>query len=602
MSATIDRLNRMSTINQTALFSAFPLLASKKELCQYLGVTPAKLNFLLYKLAPADRYKTKTIKKRNGTDRELRVPVPLLKKIQKIIAAELAKEYRPRQHVYGYVKGKSIAQKARIHVAQKWVARVDLKDFFPSINFGRVHGLFKSHPFQFNDEVATLLTQLVMDGNELPQGAPTSPIISNFICRSLDFALKQMAKEHRCLYTRYADDLVFSTNLRRLSPQICSPIAPEDASIQANVGDGLRGLIERQGFIVNDVKTRIFDRSGRQQVTGITVNEKINVSREYIRGLRMVLHVWDKFGEASASAWFFDKHYKRNRPDWKRTPPDFREVIRGRLTFVRFIKGADDTAYLALAKKLSKLDDGFHLGLDEEIQLRLPRLTVYTEGVTDTIHLRHALRQFKSRGMYVELNIEWGDHADRPNGESALWTALQSDAKRGEFRHQTQIYVFDRDSSYVKKAEDEYGKLKHHGNNVYSFVLPIPEHRLERKHICIEHLYEDAFLWQMDAQGRRLFPREEFDDDGYHVDGNVIYRHPKAATLIVDADVLGIAASLHRKPVVMSKKQFADAVDQGLKPFDSPSLKGFEGVFDMLRELTSALVGEVESDAIDLVL
>jgi RNA-directed DNA polymerase len=587
----------MGTNSQEALFSSFPFLASKDELCQHLGVTPGKLNFLLYKLRSADRYKTKIIKKRNGDDRQLRVPVPLLKKIQKIIALDMAKEYRPRKHVYGYVKGKSIAQKARIHVAQRWVARIDLKDFFPSVNFGRVFGLFKGHPFGFTDELATLLTQLVMDGNELPQGAPTSPIISNFLCRSLDFELQQMAKVHRCFYTRYADDLIFSTNLKRLSPQICSPAAPDGVSIQANVGDGLRAVIERQGFKVNDAKTRIFDRSGRQQVTGITVNEKVNVSREYIRGLRAVLHVWQKFDEPLASSWFFDKHYKRNRPDWKSTPPDFREVIRGRLAFVRFIKGADDTTYLALAKKLAKLDDGFCLGTDEQAQVSSPRLMLYTEGITDTIHLRHALQRLKANGLYTDLNIDWADHSDRPRGEGKLWQTCLSDAKRDEFRHQTQVYVFDRDSDFAKKAEDKYGKLKHHGNNVYSLVLPIPHHRQGREQICIEHLYADAFLWQRDVQGRRLFARDEFEQDGNHVgDEAVLYRYPKSGTLIVDSDVVGYG-SLRGKPVVMSKKQFADAVDQRVKPFDSPSLEGFQGVFDMLRDLTKKLTGEVGADA-----
>ncbi|MGF6859126.1 reverse transcriptase domain-containing protein [Paraburkholderia sp. CI3] len=601
MQAAIDRLNLMGTNTQVALFCGFAQLTSKAQLCQFLGIKTAKLNFLLYKLKPAHRYKTETIKKRNGDDRLLRILVPLLKQIQRIIASELAKEYRPRQHVYGYVKGKNIAQKARIHVAQKWVARVDLKDFFPSVNFGRVLGIFRGHPFHFNDELATVLTQIVMDGNELPQGAPTSPIISNLICRSLDFELKRMAKEHRCFYTRYADDLVFSTSLKRLSPQICSPAAPDGVSIQANVGDGLRTLIARQGFTINDAKTRIFDRSSRQQVTGITVNEKVNVSREYVRGLRAVLHAWFKFGEESAASWFFANHYKRNRPDWKSTPADFREVIRGRLGFIRFVKGADDTTYLALAKKLAKLDDGFQLGVEEQIQVSSPRLMLYAEGVTDTIHLRHPLQRFKADGQYADLNIDWSDHSDRPRGEGKLWQNCLNDAKREEFRHQTQVYVFDRDSEFAKKAEDKYGKLKHHGNSTYSLVLPIPEHRQGRAQICIEHLYVDDFLWQQDIQGRRLFAREEFEQDGNHVgDVEVMYRHPKATTLIVDSDVVGYG-SLRSKPVVMSKKQFADAVELGVRPFDAPSLVGFQGVFDMLRDLTKNLAGEVKADASDLV-
>jgi len=250
---------------------------------------------------------------------------------------------------------------------------------------------------------------------------------------------------------------------------------------------------------------------------------------------------------------------------------------------------------------LAKLDNGFQLGAEEHIQVSSPRLMLYTEGVTDAIHLRRALQQFKADGQYTDLNIDWADHSDRPQGEGMLWKNCVSDAKRDEFRHQTQVYVFDRDSEFAKKAEDKYGKLKHHGNNVYSLVLPIPKHRQGRERICIEHLYTDDFLWQKDAQGRRLFAREEFDQDGHNVNNEeVIYRHPKSMTLIVDADVVGYS-SLRNKPVVMSKKQFADAVAQGVKPFDLPSLSGFQSVFDMLRNLTQNLAGEAEVSALGLI-
>ncbi|KAK42462.1 RNA-directed DNA polymerase [Caballeronia jiangsuensis] len=589
----IGRLNRMGTTNQTTLFGSFLEVGSKQDLCAFLGLSESKLNFLLYKLTSAERYKTEVIKKRNGSPRTLRIPIAPLKKIQKVIAGELSKLYRPRQHVYGYVKGKSIIQNAQVHLAQRWVARIDLKDFFPSINFGRTHGVFKGHPFHFNDEVATLLAQIATDQNELPQGAPTSPIISNFICRSLDLELKQMAKEHRCFYTRYADDLIFSTNLKRLSPQICVPAAPEGVSVQAHVGDGLRAIIEKQGFSVNDIKTRIFDRSGRQQVTGITVNEKLNVSREYIRGLRSVLHVWSKHGEPHAAAWFFSNEYHRNRPGWRPDPPDFREVIRGKLGFVRSVKGAEDTTYLTLARKLSLLDDNFKLSQAEQQQAESPRLMVYTEGVTDAMHLRHALHQFKADGLFTDLNIDWADHTDRATGEGKLWQTCLSDAKREEFRHQTQIFLFDRDSDFAKKAESKPGKLKHHGNNVYSFCLPVPAHRVDRTQICIEHLYHDDFLFQKDTQGRRLFAREEFEQDGNHVRHEDVFCRYSKATLIVDSNVSGIG-SLRGKPVVLSKKQFADYVEQAVAPFQSPSLDGFQGVFEVLQQFVH---NQIQGDA-----
>lgn len=590
----------MGTNKQDALFDGFAHVTSKEELCDFLGITTAKLNFLLYKLQPEERYVDRTIKKRNGDDRKLRCPIPALKKVQQVIAAELSKEYRPRSHVYGYVKGGSIVKNARRHVGQRWVARVDLKDFFPSVNFGRVRGVFRGHPFNFSEEVATILAQLVTDGKELPQGAPTSPVLSNFVCRGLDNALKKMAKEHRCYYTRYADDLVFSTNQKRLSPQICSPAITDGASVQANVGDGLRTVIVRQGFTVNDAKTRIFDRSSRQQVTGITVNEKVNVSREYVRGLRMVLHVWRKQKEEAAAAWFFANHYKRNRPEWKRAAPDFRKVIRGRVEYLRQVKGAADTTYLALARKLAELDDGFELAKNEQIQVSSPRLTVYTEGITDTIHLRNALKRFKQDGEFVDLNLDFAGSSDRPGGEGKLWQTCLSDAKREEFKNKLQVYVFDRDTDFVKKAESEYGKIKHLGNNVYSLCLPIPAHRERTKQVCIEHLYHDEFLWQKDAQGRRLFARDEFESDGIHIrDEEVMYRHPKQQALIVDSDVVGFG-TLRGKTVVMSKKQFADAVEQNLPPFDRPSLEGFRPVFEMLRELSHSLADASTPDLVEM--
>ncbi len=167
-------------------------------------------------------YKKKVITKKNGNFRELNIPPLFTKNMQKKIKNVINEYYIPTSAVHGFITSedgdvKNIVSNASVHVRKKIVISLDIEKFFDSINFGRVRGLFLSKPFSLDKNIATRVAQLTTFNNQLPQGAPTSPLISNIICNKMDHQLIKLAKINGYTYTRYADDITFSTN-KKLYP------------------------------------------------------------------------------------------------------------------------------------------------------------------------------------------------------------------------------------------------------------------------------------------------------------------------------------------------------------------------------------------------
>jgi RNA-directed DNA polymerase len=152
-----------------------------------------------------------------------------------------------------------------------------------------------AEPFKLPPQVATLLAQICCHENKLPQGAPTSPIISNMICGRMDSQLKLFASQNGCFYTRYADDITFSTR-QRIFPTELASLEETDETRVVTLPSVLTDLIEKNGFKINKSKTRLLSRADRQDVTGLTVNRFVNVNRRYIRNVRGALHAWRKYG------------------------------------------------------------------------------------------------------------------------------------------------------------------------------------------------------------------------------------------------------------------------------------------------------------------
>ena len=328
----------------------------------------------------------------------IHAPIQPLKDIQRTLAQILTASYHPPAQVHGFARGRSPVSNALRHPGQQWILRVDLQDFFPSIHFGRVRGVFRAFPFEYPADVATLLALICCHRNALPQGAPTSPIVSNYICRRMDRQLSQLAAEERCFFSRYADDITFSTDRRNFPPSL----GYLDGG-QSIAGPALRTAIEENNsFLINPAKTRLMHRSQRQRVTGLVVNEKVNVPRGYLRGLRSLLFIWKHHGPEAAIAAYMRANPSRNAPPGK-GPPSFVSVVRGQVQYVGSIRGWGDPTYRALATSLAELDPDFTLR--EPLSTAPQTVRIFVEGPSDVEHLEAALSHFKAHDNLTDFEF-----------------------------------------------------------------------------------------------------------------------------------------------------------------------------------------------------
>ncbi|MBJ7556952.1 retron Ec67 family RNA-directed DNA polymerase/endonuclease [Marinomonas spartinae] len=298
-------------------------ISSKPEFAKALNISPKFLTHTLYVVRPENQYHTFNIDKKSGGQRTINAPSDELKSLQAALSnllldcvGEINASKYPKSQLaspklknnkidsdysaevlkikisnsairqpslsHGFTKDRSIITNAMMHIGKKNILNIDLENFFDCFNFGRVRGFFlKNKNFQFNPEIATVIAQIACYENKLPQGSPCSPIITNLIAHSLDIQLASLARKYKCTYTRYADDITFSTNLSTFPTEIMA----EEKGIYTS-GKKLKNEIERAGFSINDKKTRIQYKNSRQDVTGLVVNKKPNVKNEYWRTVR----------------------------------------------------------------------------------------------------------------------------------------------------------------------------------------------------------------------------------------------------------------------------------------------------------------------------
>lgn len=206
-------------------------------------------------------------------------------------------------------------------------------------------------PYNLPKKVATFLAHLCCYKGCLPQGAPTSPIISNMICAKMDSQLQRLAAANRCTYTRYADDMSFSTSRKNFPVAI----AVENDLGQVEAGPQLAEIIHSNGFTLHPQKIWLRRQDRRQEVTGVTVNVKPNLTRKFTNNIRAMLHAWEKFGLEAAQVHFEEKYDKKHRSPWNGKPP-FGSVLKGKIEYLGMIKGREAPNYLQYLDRLSRLD------------------------------------------------------------------------------------------------------------------------------------------------------------------------------------------------------------------------------------------------------
>lgn len=287
-------------------------------------------------------YKVFTVPKKTVGHRNITSPVAPLKAIQSALNILLQSIYVADEHATGFVPGRSVKDNALIHVGQTCIFNIDLADFFPSITKQMIRQALKSEladklrGSNVVNYIYSICTVPDGKGKEvLPQGAPTSPVLSNIVFAGLDRDMAKLASRMECRYSRYADDITFSHNkpIRKISPFWQSKI---------------NAIVEQHGFTVNTAKTKTTTPGERQEVTGVVISSKINVSRKYIKQLRVLLHLWRKHGYDQAQAIYtldFCGGVAKN----------LESVINGKINYLEMIKGSRDSTYLTLKKIFTRL-------------------------------------------------------------------------------------------------------------------------------------------------------------------------------------------------------------------------------------------------------
>lgn len=329
------KLTTALTADQDTLRARFLAVKSPQELASLLEVPYSILVYLIYRSKAPLRYREFSIPKRSGGVRIITTPTKSLKILQSKLSQILQLVYKPKPAAHGFLLKRSIVSNAQEHCKRRLILNIDLHDFFPSINFGRVRGLFIAKPYGLPESVATVIAQICCFNNQLPQGAPTSPIISNMVCSRLDTQLQSFARTHKLTYTRYADDITLSTFKSAFPDEVCSFV---NGSLQ--LGDILTAIVVSNGFDINNNKVHLQRWDSHQEVTGLTVNRKPNVRRSYIRQIRAMLHAWKVHGLEAAATHHF--RYRNGRlPEKTEVITAFDRVVRGKIAYLAMVRGKD---------------------------------------------------------------------------------------------------------------------------------------------------------------------------------------------------------------------------------------------------------------------
>ncbi len=357
----------MNNLKSQEIKQKFSKIQTKNEFCEILNeiknsnfknAFPFSLRQLNYYSNPKvakERYRHFIIPKKNGELRLICAPTKNLKLIQDCINILLQSIFDPHKSATGFRIGKSIKDNAHIHTGNNYVFNIDLKDFFSSIEQPRVWACLKNPPFNLNNErieIANLIAGICCEKLEverknengvlikniisvLPQGAPTSPILTNIVSQRLDFLLTGLAKRFKIRYSRYADDITFSSMYH---------VYQKDSDFIKE----LYKIIEEQGFLVKESKTRLLVKDkNRQLVTGLVVNEKVNVTKKYTKQLRQWLYLWERYGYEKARGIIVPLNNKKAK--------NIENILQGKLDFLKMIVSSDNASYKKLQNRLDKL-------------------------------------------------------------------------------------------------------------------------------------------------------------------------------------------------------------------------------------------------------
>ncbi|MCL2567007.1 MAG: reverse transcriptase family protein [Alphaproteobacteria bacterium] len=461
-----------------------------QEISKFFNKTPKDLAYVLYKLTKEEKYFEFEIPKKSGGSRKIKAPIKIIENIETGIVKKtslllllqqdllkiLNEIYPPenKKYLYKCVQGclqgnkRGIINNAKIHSNKNYLVNIDIKNFFPSINFGRVRGVFKANPYNFSDKSATVLAQIATCDNELPVGSPCSPIIANMVASHLDYDILKYIRDKKISvkYTRYVDDMSFSCNKEESLKHIFD--------IDSNkINQELLAIIEKNNFNIQEHKTRYSGKTKRQEVTGLVCNEKVNVKKEFYQKVRNMVH-----------------NFYYNNED---IPEN---VIRGNLAFLFNVKKYNENKNNKNDNHvLNNLLWKYNLG---RVQKRINdgKIAVLVEGPTDVIYLKAAFAEYKKSKPQntipeiIFMNLFCGKRSSGAYQINKFLSWITSNIKKKEQERKFEnkgklegiekhlgilntrfVIVVDNDDA-GKSVENDYKNNKDSLKNITGFLFP----------------------------------------------------------------------------------------------------------------------------------
>ena len=548
------------------------------DIAEILGYKASALAYIIYKIPIADKYSSFEINKSGGGKRKIDAPIAPLKDVQRRLANilyacrhENEKQSARRPLSHGYRKGLSIVTNANCHKRQRYVLNLDLKDFFPTINFGRVRGFFqKNREFGLNEKVATIVAQIACYENALPQGSPCSPVIADLIAHLLDIRMVQLAKKCRTQYSRYADDLTFSTNQR---------IFPEEIAVQNPIPDGdwqladkLLDCVHNAGFEVNPVKTRMQVRTSRQTVTGLTVNAKVNIRADYYRSVRAMCHSVFNTGSyyrPLSVTESTDEEGKTKQPELMSAL----NPLEGMLSHIYYVK---KTALGSGMKPTIEYSGALRTLYQRFLRFRYfvvpDKPLVICEGKTDNIYIRSAIRSLakthpklgsdSKEGLrqavsFFNYETQAGHILNIKGGTGDLkFLILDYEKFLTEFKHRPLkhpvVLLIDNDdgaSPIFSLLKEKYSidatfrsanSYYYLGGNLYLVKTPSIKGKIKT---CIEDLFDDATLATI-IDGKTFNPDKKLDSKTEY--GKIVFAEKVIRPNAAKIDFAGFSRPLNR--------------------------------------------------------
>ncbi|MEQ5837696.1 retron Ec67 family RNA-directed DNA polymerase/endonuclease [Marinobacter sp. NFXS9] len=499
---------------------------SLTDLSLLLGFKPPALSYILYIKPSHSKYTEFPVPKRNGGDRLILAPSQDLKLLQSRLSEllqdcidELNKEKGIKRSIYhGFRRNQSIITNANNHKNKKHVFNIDIEDFFGQINFGRVRGFFiKNKNFSLTPKISTIIAQIACYNNKLPQGSPCSPVISNLIAHALDIKLAKLAQNCSATYSRYADDLTFSSNKADFPTEIAYNVKKNNHNW--DIGKELRSIIQNSGFSINEKKTRMQYFKSRQDVTGLVTNKSINTKSEYWRTARAMVNQLVISGDYYIKSNYQDGSGKTYTRSIKGTKRKLNGILSHIDSIEKFKKQKKELNF----RELNGKELTYQKFLYYNLFASNIKPIIICEGKTDSIYLKYAIRRIgskfpklgktiKGKGTQPSINfLKYSKNTDRllglAGGTADLNTFISNYEKKTygftkQFCKQPVIILVDNDkgSNSTFSTVKKIGKYKtnvdgtdlfyHITENLYLVAIP----RLKNSETDIEDFFDHKLL------------------------------------------------------------------------------------------------------------